>query len=226
MNIHADTSIKTYGRTSGHLTSGQKSALDTLWRRYGINGDGPLDLDWVFGRHAPRYIEIGFGMGTNLAHLASAHPERDYLGIEVYIPGVGSLLNRLQRERLGNVRVIRNDARGVLGHRIKDGSLDGIMVFFPDPWPKKRHHKRRIIQPEFTARAVAKLRVGGTLHLATDYEPYALHMLEVLEGEAGLINCTATGGFAPDGGERLPSKFEGRGRSPGDGVWDLTFKRR
>ncbi len=226
MNISTDTSIKTYGRTSGHLTSGQKSALATLWRRYGINGDGPLDLDWIFGRCAPRYVEIGFGMGANLAHLATLHPERDYLGIEVYIPGVGSLLHRLQRENIGNVHIIRSDARSVLGHRITDGSLDGIMVYFPDPWPKKRHHKRRIIQPEFATQVVTKLRPGGTLHLATDYEPYALYMLEVLEGEAGLVNRTHPGGFAADGGDRLPSKFEGRGRSPGDGVWDLVFERR
>jgi tRNA (guanine-N7-)-methyltransferase len=184
----------------------------------------PLDLDAAFGRRAPKILEIGFGMGETTAAIAQAHPENDYLGIEVHTPGVGALLRRVESLGLANVRVIQHDAVEVVEKMIAPASLDGVHVFFPDPWPKKRHHKRRLLQSAFVGLLATRLKPGAYLHAATDWEDYAMQMLEVLSGEPSLAN-TATG-FAPRPESRPLTKFETRGRRLGHGVWDLVFRRR
>lgn len=208
------------------MTGAQRRALDTLWERYGLDSEtGVLDLDALFGRRAPRCLEIGFGMGEALAALAQTHPERDYLGIEVHRPGVGALLARLESLKLTHVRLFCADAVDVVNHRLPAACLDAVYVFFPDPWPKKRHHKRRLVQPEFIELLAEKLRPGGVLHMATDWEDYARHMMEVMERCALFINTAGPGNFAPRG-ERPPTRFENRGRRLGHRVWDLVFERR
>ena len=208
------------------MTRAQRRALDALWERYGLDGEGGvLDLDALFGRHAPRCLEIGFGMGEALAALAQAHPERDYLGIEVHRPGVGALLARLESLGLTQARLFCADAVDVVNHRLSAACLDAVYVFFPDPWPKKRHHKRRLVQPEFIELLAEKLRPGGVLHMATDWEDYARHMMQVMEHCALFINTAGPGNFAPRG-ERPPTRFERRGRQLGHRVWDLVFERR
>ncbi len=208
------------------MTQGQRRALAAQWARYGVDGANErLDLDRVFGRRAPRYLEIGFGMGEALVEMAQAHPERDYLGIDVYDPGIGRLLAQLAERALENVRVIRGDAVEVLERRIPDASLDAVLVFFPDPWPKKRHHKRRLVQAPFAALLAAKLKPAGRVHLATDWEDYAEHMLAVLEAEPRLANVAGPGRYARERGERPPSRFERRGERLGHPVRDLLFER-
>jgi tRNA (guanine-N7-)-methyltransferase len=219
--------VRSFVRREGRMTAAQRRALEELWPRYGIApGEESLDLDAVFARRAPRYLEIGFGMGDALAAMAERHPERDYLGIEVHQPGVGALLRALDARGLHNVRVIATDAVEVLQRRVPDSSLDGVYIFFPDPWPKKRHHKRRLVQPPFSALLARKLRAGGQVHLATDWEDYARQMLEVLEATPGLANAAGAGAFAPRPGERPVTKFERRGERLGHQVWDLIFERR
>ena len=185
---------------------------------------GVIDLDRAFGRVAPRVFEIGFGMGETTAAIAAAHPEIDYLGVEVHTPGVGSLLNRIASLGLNNVRIIQHDAVEVLERMIAPASLDGVHVFFPDPWPKKRHHKRRLIQPEFSNRLASRMRPGAYLHVATDAEDYAVQILETLSGEPALENTAA--GFAPRPATRPETKFERRGTRLGHRVWDAVFRRR
>lgn len=218
--------IRSFVRREGRLTAGQQRALDTLWVRYGVDlGDEALDLETLFGRLAPRILEIGFGNGEALATLAQAHPEMDCLGIEVHRPGVGHLLLRAEALNLGNLRVLCADAVAVLEQRLPDACLDHIHIFFPDPWPKKRHHKRRLIRTEVAALLAAKLKPGGRLHLATDWEDYARHMLEVLEAEQRLVNTQQPGLFAADSGDRPVTRFERRGRRLGHQVWELVFER-
>ena len=191
-------------------------------------GDGVLDLDQVFGRTAPRSLEIGFGNGEVLAALAEAEPERDFIGIEVYRPGLGRMLSRVAELGLGNVRVSGDDAVELLEERIADASLDRIMVFFPDPWPKKRHHKRRLIQVPFASLLASKLKPGGQLCLATDWQDYAEQMLAVMEATPGLRNLhpgTDGDGYAPRPDYRPLTRFEQRGRRLGHGVWDLEYER-
>ena len=163
----------------------------------------------MFGRDAPRILEIGFGMGETTAAIAQAHPQNDYLGIEVHTPGVGALLRRIETLGLANVRVVQHDAVDVLEHMLPDRSLDGVHVFFPDPWPKKRHHKRRLLQPDFVRLLAARMKPGAYVHVATDWEGYALHALEVLAAEPRLANTTH--GFAPGPAPRPETKFERRG---------------
>ncbi len=210
------------------MTHAQRRALATYWCRYGID-DGEvqeqLDLDRVFGRRAPRYVEIGFGMGEALVEMAQTHPERDYLGVDVYDPGIGRLLAQLAEGALQNVRVIRGDAVDVLERRIPHASLDAVLVFFPDPWPKKRHRKRRLVQPSFAVLIAAKLKPGGRMHLATDWDDYAEHMLTVLETEPRLVNVAGRGRFLPGRGERPRSRFERRGERLGHPVRDLLFEK-
>jgi tRNA (guanine-N7-)-methyltransferase len=214
--------IRSFVRREGRLTAGQQRALDTLWPRFGIEfSEKMLDLASIFGRSAPITLEIGFGNGESLATMAQAEPERDFLGIEVHRPGVGHLLQRIEALRLTNLRVMCHDAVEVLKHQIPPGSLDTVQIFFPDPWHKKRHHKRRIIQPAFVALLAARMRPGGVLHLATDWEDYAQHMLEVLEASPQLRNTAS--GFAPRPAHRPPTKFEERGQRLGHGVWDVVF---
>ena len=183
----------------------------------------PLDFAQLFGRRAPVVVEIGSGMGETTAHIAAEHPETDYLAIEVHAPGVGSLLKRVEEEGLANVRVVQHDAVEVMRDMVPPDSLAAIHVFFPDPWPKKRHHKRRLLQPAFAALAASRLARGGQLHVATDWQEYAEHVLAVLSGVPGLRNSAA--GFAPRPPWRPETKFERRGLRLGHGVWDLLFTR-
>ena len=217
--------IKSFVLRQGHLSPAQQRALDTLYPQFGIDYTGqPLDLAQAFGRTAPRILEIGFGMGQATAAIAAAHPEQDYLGIEVHGPGVGSLLKLVGENRLTNIRVIRHDAVEVVREMLPADCLDGIHVFFPDPWHKKRHNKRRLIQPAFVELLVSRLKTGGYLHLATDWEDYAVQMLEVLSACPALANTAD--GYAPRPDYRPLTKFEQRGIRLGHGVWDLVFTRR
>ncbi len=218
-------SIRSFVLRQGHMSVAQQRYLDDVLPRIGLPWRAaPLDLDAAFGRHAPKIVEIGFGMGETTAKIAAARPEQDFLGIEVHGPGVGSLCKLVAEGGLGNVRIVRHDAVEVLRDMIPEGALAGIHVFFPDPWRKKRHHKRRLIQPDFAALAAARLAPGGYLHCATDWEDYAHWMLEVLAAEPLLQNTAA--GFAPRPEHRPLTKFENRGLKLGHSVWDLLFLRR
>jgi len=217
--------IRSFVLRQGRVSNAQRRAVETLLPTFGIAyAPAPLDLDAAFGRPAPKILEIGFGMGETTAQIALAHPHNDYLGIEVHTPGVGSLLRLIEAHALANVRIIQHDAVEVLNHMIAAGSLSAIHVFFPDPWPKKRHHKRRLIQPPLVHLLASRLRPGGYLHLATDWEDYALQMLEVLSAEAPLANTAE--GFAPRPDHRPLTKFESRGLKLGHRVWDIVFRRR
>jgi len=216
--------IRSFVLRQGRLTPAQQRAIQTFMAQYGIPFTGTaLDLDSVFGRAAPKILEIGFGMGSATAQIAQAHPDRDYLGIEVHTPGVGNLLKLIGESGLANLRIIQHDAVEVLRSMIADASLDGVHIFFPDPWPKKRHHKRRLIQSELVALLAQKLKPGAYLHLATDWQEYAEWMLEVLHGEPLLANTAQ--GYAPKPGYRPETKFERRGINLGHGVWDIVFHR-
>ncbi len=220
-------SIRSFVIRAGRVTDAQRRALEELWPRYGVDfSPAPLDLDALFGRRAPRVVEIGFGNGTSLAALAAGHPERDYLGIEVHPPGVGRLLLALAASDLRNVRVSAHDAVEVFDAQIPSASLNSILILFPDPWHKKRHHKRRLIQPEFAACLADRLRPGGVLRLATDWRPYADHMLEVLNACSPLENLAPGGSFADRTADRAPTRFEERGTRLGHETWELAFRRR
>ncbi len=219
-------SIRSFVMRAGRITEAQERALAELWPRHGVEfAPRRLDLDALFGRQAPRSVEIGFGNGANLLALAAAHPERDYLGIEVHRPGVGRLLLGIEAQSLRNVRVSAHDAVEVLQQQIPPGSLDEVLVLFPDPWPKKRHHKRRLIQPSFVALLAGALRSGGILRLATDWQPYAHEMLAVIGAEPRLRNLAPTGDFMPEPAGRIGTRFESRGRKLGHAVRDLAFQR-
>jgi tRNA (guanine-N7-)-methyltransferase len=228
MTDSAHRPIRSFVMRAGRMTSGQARALDDLWPRYGVEYTAsPLALDALFGRHAPRCVEIGFGNGEHLAALAAAHPERDYLGIEVHRPGVGHLLMLAETRGLTNVRASTHDAVEVLREQIPAGALDEVLVLFPDPWHKKRHHKRRLIQAPFVELVASRLAVGGVFRLATDWENYAAQMLEVLTAAgASFENLSPTGDWMPRPEERAPTRFEKRGARLGHGVWDLAFRRR
>jgi tRNA (guanine-N7-)-methyltransferase len=218
--------IRSFVTRAGRITPAQQRALEKLWPKYGVEyREQPLAPPALFGRAAPCTLEIGFGNGANLLSLASAHPERDYLGIEVHRPGVGRLLLALEERQLANVRLICHDAVEVLGGQIAAASLAEILILFPDPWPKKRHHKRRLIQAPFVELLRRALEPGGKLHLATDWQPYALEMLAVLEAAPGLRNLAGAGAFAARPPERSPTRFEQRGTRLGHEVWDLAFAR-
>jgi tRNA (guanine-N7-)-methyltransferase len=219
-------SIRSFVTRSGRITEAQQRALAQLWPKYGIEfAPAPLAARALYGRDAPRTLEIGFGNGENLATLARAHPERDFLGVEVHRPGVGRLLHGLESQQLTNVRVISHDAVEVLAQQIPQQWLQEILVFFPDPWPKKRHHKRRLIQGGFAELLAERLEPGGVLRIATDWQPYALEMLTTLECVVQLHNLAADGGFVPRPAERQPTRFEQRGTRLGHQVWDLAFRR-
>ena len=222
--------IRSYVLRAGRLTHAQERALTELWPRFGIpaatRDTGPLDLDALFGRKAPRILEIGIGNGAALLSMAARDPDRDWLGAEVHAPGVGHCLLEIERLGLGNVRLFMEDAVGVLRDRLPDHSLAGLHLFFPDPWHKKRHNKRRLVQPAFVARLATRLVPGGYLHCATDWQPYAEQMLEVLGAEPLLANTSAdAGGCVPRPDRRPLTKFEQRGLKLGHGVWDLVFRR-
>lgn len=218
--------MRSFVRRAGRITGAQQRALQELWPRYGVDFTAqPLDLQALFGRSAPRTLEIGFGNGDVLASLASAHRQQDFLGIEVHEPGVGRLLLAAQQHDLRNLRVSRHDAVEVLEQQLPAGSLAQVLIFFPDPWPKSRHHKRRLIQPQFVELVATRLQKGGVLRLATDWQHYAEQMLEVLEACASLRNCSQEGGYAPRPELRPPTRFELRGQRLGHGVWDLAFEK-
>ena len=217
--------IRSFVLRQGYMSKGQQRAYDTLMPVLGVGYQPQVaDLDAVFGRAAPKVVEIGFGMGGATADIAQARPDTDYLGVEVHGPGVGSLLKLVEERQLGNVRVVQHDAVEVLRHMIAPASLHGVHIFFPDPWHKKRHNKRRLIQPPFVALLASRIKPGGYLHLATDWEDYAIQMLEVLSQEATLENTAD--GYAPRPDYRPLTKFEQRGLRLGHGVWDLVFRQR
>jgi tRNA (guanine-N7-)-methyltransferase len=209
---------------AGRITVGQERALAKLWPRFGVEfAAQPLNLDVLFGRAAPRVLEVGFGNGEHLSALARAHPECDYLGVEVHRPGVGHLLLGLEAHALTNVRIVCRDAVEVLAAQIPARALDEVLILFPDPWPKKRHHKRRLIQSPFVALLCERLKAGGVLRLSTDWQPYAEQMLEVLDAEPRLANIAMHERFMPRP-ERIPTRFEKRGERLGHGVWNLAYR--
>lgn len=218
--------VRSFVRRTTRLTRAQRAAIESCWPTYGIEPRGMLDLDAVFGRRAPRVMEIGFGNGEALASLAGAHPEWDFLGVDVFDPGIGRLLAAIAEQELTNVRLLRGDAVDILRENVPPGSLHRVLLWFPDPWPKKRHHKRRLVQPDFAGLVASRLEPGGVFHLATDWESYAEHMLAVLEAEEDLENLAGPGNFCGARTERPVTKFERRGLGLGHGVWDLQFARR
>lgn len=224
--------IRSFVLRAGRITAAQQRALTDLWPRYGIDLPEPpmlLDLDSLFGRKAPRSLEIGFGNGDNLLGLAKAHPERDFIGVEVHRAGVGHLLLAAHEAGLTNLRVICHDAVEVLERYLAPNSLDEVLILFPDPWHKKRHHKRRLIQTPFVDLLARKIKTGGLLQLATDWEPYALQMREVIGASPDFSNCSdelgGSDGFVPRPAWRALTRFEKRGQRLGHGVWDLSFRR-
>lgn len=217
--------IRSYVLRQGRISNAQQRCLDTLLPIYGIPYlPQPLDLENVFGRSATKILEIGFGMGETTAAIAQSHPQNDYLALEVHTPGVGSLLKQIEESGLKNIRIIQHDAVEVLRDMLADDVLDGVQIFFPDPWHKTRHNKRRLIQSSFVAQLVKKIKPGGYIHVATDWQDYAEQVLAVLSGEKSLKNTAAD--YAPRPAYRPLTKFEQRGLRLGHGVWDLVFKKR
>lgn len=216
--------IRSFVLRQGRLSNAQHRACETLLPKYGIPfSQSPLDLNQVFGRQAPKILEIGFGMGESTATIAQTHPDNDYLAIEVHTPGVGSLLNQIETLGLTNLRIIQHDAVEVLQYMLPAECLNGVQIFFPDPWPKARHHKRRLIQPALVARLCEHLKTRGYIHAATDWEDYAIQILQVLSQEPRLTNTAPD--YAPRPEYRPLTKFEQRGLKLGHGVWDLLFSK-
>jgi len=228
--LHSERRIRSFHPRKGRMSDAQRGALARLWKAYGIrvDGEGLLDLDQLFdaaGR--PVVLEIGFGMGDATATMAAAGPDTSILAVDVHTPGHGNLLRRIESDGLDNVRLAEGDAVVLLRDQLAPASVDGLRIYFPDPWPKARHHKRRLIQPEFVALAVSRLRPGAVVHCATDWEPYAEQMLEVLSGSPELENLHPDGsGYAPRPDWRPVTKFEQQGLDKGHVVQDLLFRRR
>jgi tRNA (guanine-N7-)-methyltransferase len=219
--------VRSFVLRAGRMTDGQQRALERLWPQFGLEPAAAFcDLAALFGRVAPRVVEIGFGNGANLIRMASERPDVDFLGIEVHRPGVGRVLLEIERLGLRNVRVSNHDAVEVVGQQLPEGCLDEVLVLFPDPWHKKRHHKRRLLNAPFVALLASRLKPAGLLHAATDWEPYANAMLEVFDRCALLENTAAAGGYVPRPESRQPTRFEQRGERLGHGVWDLAYRRR
>ncbi|WP_107758797.1 tRNA (guanosine(46)-N7)-methyltransferase TrmB [Dickeya sp. Secpp 1600] len=218
--------IRSFVRRQGRLTKGQQQALDDFWPVMGVEYQNEaLDFARLFGRDAPVVLEIGFGMGASLVTMAQQHPEQNFIGIEVHVPGVGACLGAAQEAGVDNLRVMCHDAVEVLERMIPDGSLAMVQLFFPDPWHKARHNKRRIVQVPFAELVRSKLAGGGVFHMATDWEPYAQHMLEVMSSLAGYRNLSDHNDYVPRPASRPLTKFEARGQRLGHGVWDLMFER-
>lgn len=217
--------IKSFIRRIGRMTVAQKLALDTLWDKYCLDHEVACDFVKVFGRNAPVILEIGFGNGESLAKTALENPDKDYIGIEVHKPGVGNLLAQLERQDISNVRVFYHDAVEVLEKCIPEHCLTGVHLFFPDPWHKRKHHKRRIVRPSFVKLLAHKLKAGGYFHAATDWQHYAVHMLRILSVAESFNNQSADQDYCPRPDYRPLTKFEQRGLRLGHGVWDLIFKR-
>ena len=220
--------VRSYVLRAGRMGSGQQRALEELGPQFVLPYlPIPIDATALFGRQAPLVLEIGFGMGQATAAIAAQRPDTNFLGVEVHVPGVGSLLKLISEQQLSNLRIVSHDAVEVMDHMIGPGSLAGVHIFFPDPWHKKKHNKRRLIQPEFVRRLVTRLKPGGYLHCATDWQDYAEQMLAVLSAEPDLINtATHPEGWADKPDYRPLTKFEARGLRLGHGVWDLVFQRR
>ncbi len=218
--------IQSFVKREGRLTRGQEKAIETNWETMGLeHKSGLLDMNEVFGRTAPVVLEIGFGMGKSLVTMAKNEPDKDFIGIEVHRPGIGACLADAQEQGVTNLRVYEHDAGEVLADCIADGSLSRMQLFFPDPWHKKRHHKRRIVQPAFVEKLRSKLAIGGVFHMATDWENYAEHMLEIMAVAPGYKNLSSTNDYVPRPEQRPLTKFEQRGHRLGHGVWDLMFER-
>ncbi len=216
--------IKSFVLRAGRMTTGQQKGWDEIFPRQGLKlEDGRLNLESTFGRSAPLVLEIGFGMGLSLVEMASCETDKDFIGIEVHRPGVGSLMNEGDKAGLTNLRAYCDDAIEVLEHCIPDNSIDRLQIYFPDPWHKKRHNKRRLVQPAFVASLLPKLKVGGVLHLATDWENYAEQMMEVMSAAEGYRNLAGDNNYSPRPDYRPITKFEKRGERLGHGVWDLLF---
>jgi tRNA (guanine-N7-)-methyltransferase len=217
--------IRSFVLRQGRVSNAQRRAHDTLLPQFGIPyAAQPIDLDLIFGRRAPKILEIGFGMGETTAAIAAQHPENDYLGIEVHTPGIGSLLKCIAEHDLTNVRIIQHDAVEVLRNMIVPDAFDAVHVFFPDPWLKKRHHKRRLIQPPLISTLCERMKPGAYIHVATDWQEYAEQILAVMSAEPQLVNTAP--GYAPRPDYRPQTKFETRGLKLGHGVWDVIFRRR
>lgn len=218
--------VRSFVLREGRLTHGQASALEKYWPLYGLSvSQGLLDLESVFGRKAPVVLEVGYGMGHSLAAMAAASPELDFIGIEVHRPGVGALLMEVERLELTNVRTYCDDAVDVLQHCIPTESIHRFQLYFPDPWHKKKHHKRRIVQPDFIDLVRSRIASSGMLHMATDWEEYAEHMLEVMETVEGWRNTSCERPFIQRPEWRPETKFERRGMALGHGVWDLLYEK-
>ncbi len=218
--------IRSFVLRQGRITPAQERAFAEHWPRFGLEPCGtPRDLDRVFGRHAPRVLEIGFGNGEQLAWSAEHEPDRDFIGVEVHRPGVGRLMNALAALGARNVRLYQHDAVEVIEREIAPAALDEVRIYFPDPWHKKRHHKRRLVQPAFIALLASRIRRGGLLHLATDWADYAEHMLAALEASPDWRNRAGPGQFSPRPAWRIQTHFEKRGLKLGHGVWDLLHER-
>ena len=219
--------VRSFVKREGRLTKGQASAIERQWPIIGLNiSDGMLNFERCFGNTHPVTFEIGFGMGQSLVEMAKNAPERNFIGVEVHEPGVGACLMAAEQEGVSNLRIYNDDAVEVLKQCIPDASLDRVQIFFPDPWHKKRHHKRRIVQPEFINQLMSKLRVDGCIHLATDWQNYAEHMLAVLNDNPRLDNQSETNDYVARPDSRPKTKFEQRGENKGHGVWDLIFRQR
>lgn len=219
--------VRSFVHRESRMTARQKRAVDELWPSFGITlSEATLDLTTIFGRDAPRSLEIGLGMGDALLAMAQRYPERDFVGVDVHRPGVGNTLDLGRNLGLTNVRAVVADAVELLKHNVADASFDAVYIFFPDPWPKTRHHKRRLISPAFVELLGGKLKPGGVVQLATDWEAYALWMMDVLSASPAFENLSGVGNFAPRCEDRALTKFEARGQRLGHGVWDLAFSRR
>lgn len=225
-DVSQPRNIRSFVRRTGRTTIGQAKAFADVGPRFLLPYTAaPVDFSAVYARTAPTILEIGFGMGEATAHIAALMPEKNFLCCEVHTPGVGALLKRIDEQALGNIRILQHDAVEVIDHMLPLGSLDGVHIFFPDPWHKKKHNKRRLIQPPLIAKLAARLKPGGYLHCATDWQPYAEQILEVLSAEP-LLSDTADasiGGYAPKPDYRPLTKFENRGIKLGHGVWDVVF---
>jgi tRNA (guanine-N7-)-methyltransferase len=221
---YRDKTIRSFVVRAGRMTKAQRSAFELGWDAYGLRlADGAIDLDAVFGRNNPKVVEIGFGMGGSLLEMVEAQPDTDFIGIEVHPPGVGSLINAAQEKNISNLKVYLADATDVLNECFADGSLDRVQIYFPDPWHKKKHNKRRIIQPKFLQLIRKKLRIGGIVHMATDWQPYAEQMLELIVEADGFKNMAQD--YVPRPDFRPLTKFERRGERLGHGVWDLMAEK-
>ncbi|MEW8659032.1 MAG: tRNA (guanosine(46)-N7)-methyltransferase TrmB [Candidatus Thiodiazotropha endolucinida] len=217
--------IRSYVLRQGRLTEGQQRAFQALWPQYGLTLDQqPLRFASLFGREAPVTLEIGFGNGEALAQIAARHPEQDFLGVEVHTPGVGHLMLKLAEQASDNVRIVQADAMELLRHHMPEAALDRVQLYFPDPWHKRRHHKRRIVQQAFADLIHQALKPGGVIHMATDWEEYARQMLDVFTQHDGFRNQAGKGNFSPRPDTRPLTKFEQRGQQLGHGVWDLLFE--